>query len=139
MLLHIDGRRHARPYIQLGELYLTALSNHIRGKGIDVWGDLMSWGDSISSSDVTSEILGHSIEELSALVKRNFSTASEIDREIAGVRELPDVPDLAIRAATELSSESFDQFDSYKQEHQRELQEQSRKERDSQSSEDKNI
>lgn len=101
------GRQYSLTYVQLGKIYLAALSVSVRGKGIPILGYF--------PSNVNAETLGYSIEQLRELAKENLSKAYKMDKK-AGFKEgdLKEL-ELALKAAGALSVEAFEEFDRYKE------------------------
>ncbi len=114
------GRQYWLTYVQLGKIYLAALSVYVRGKGIPILGYF--------PSNVNAETLGYSIEQLRELAKENLSKAYEMDKK-AGFKE-GDLKELALtlKAADALSAEAFEEFDRYK-EQERQLEKKQQEER----------
>jgi len=103
MLLKLDVAKWGKPnpftYRELAEIYLSALSVFVRGKGIHISGYI--------PSNVTAETLGYSIEELRELAKENLIKADwAFEKEGR---------DLALKAANTLAIEAFEEFDRYKE------------------------
>jgi len=92
--------------LQLGELYLAALSTSIRGKGIPIWGYILP-------SSVKPEVLNHTLEQLRTLAMDNLSKAYKLLKE-AGFKDtdpwIGEV-ELALKAASTLTVEVFEEFD----------------------------
>jgi hypothetical protein len=101
-----QGFQSSTTYMELGKLYLAALSNSVRGKGIPIWGTM--------PADFTVQILGYEPDELGSLCKQNLSKANEMSKQSGlGIDDLKELA-LALKAATELSIEAFEEFDMYK-------------------------
>lgn len=112
------GRQYSITYMQLGKIYLAALSVSVRGKGIPILGYI--------PSNVNAETLGYSIEELCELAKENLSKAYEMDKK-AGIEEFLEELDLALNAVSVLSVEAFEKFDRYQEEEREKEEEESGK------------
>ena len=109
--------------LQLGELYLAALSTSIRGKGIPIWGYILP-------SNVKPEVLNHTLDQLRTLAMDNLSKAYKLLKK-AGFKDtdpwIGEV-ELALKAASTLTVEAFEEFDRYN-EQQREQEQIQQKER----------
>lgn len=92
--------------LQLGELYLAALSTSIRGKGVSIWGYILP-------SSVKPEALNHTVDQLRTLTIDNLSRAYELLKK-AGFKDKDpwiEEVELALKAASTLSVEAFEEFD----------------------------
>lgn len=97
-------------YLQLGEIYLAALSTSIRGKGVSIWGYMLP-------SNVKSEALNHTVDQLRTLTIDNLSRAYELLKK-AGFKDSDpwiEEVELALKAASTLSVEAFEEFDMSKE------------------------
>jgi len=97
-LLKVDarlGKSFPYTYRQLAEIYLAALSVHVRGKGICIVGN--------TPSNVTAESLGYSIEKVCELAKETLGKS--------GWAYKKERRDLAIKAACALTVEAFEEFE----------------------------
>lgn len=110
------GFQYWSSYQELGKTYLAAVSVSVRGKGIPIWG--------YAPSNVTTEALGYSIEELRALAKENLRKAYEMKREAGFKGEDLKELELALKVADSVSIEACEEFDRYKEQ---ERQEESRR------------
>jgi tetratricopeptide (TPR) repeat protein len=92
--------------LQLGELYLAALSTSIRGKGIPIWGYILP-------SNVKPGVLNHTLDQLRTLAMDNLSKAYKLLKK-AGFKDtdpwIGEV-ELALEAASTLTVEAFEEFD----------------------------
>ena len=106
---------HSIVYKTLGKIYLAALANSSRGKGIPIFGSI--------PDNVTIEELRYTTEEVRALAEENLRRAHEIDQGTDLGDEYTRETVLAMRCVEELSAGAFEAFDEYKQQQRlRELQ-----------------
>lgn len=100
------GFQYWLTYLQLGEIYLAALSTFIRGRGIHIWGYMLP-------SNVKPAVLNYTVDQLRTLVIHNLSRASELLKK-AGFKDndpwIEEV-ELVLKAASTLSVEAFEEFD----------------------------
>ncbi len=92
--------------LQLGEIYLAALSTSMRGKGIPIWGYAQVL-------HARAEVLDYTTEQLSTLAVDNLSRAYELLKK-AGFKDKDpwiEEVELAMKAASTLSVEAFEEFD----------------------------
>ncbi len=117
------GFQYWSTYLQLGEIYLAALSTSMRGKGIRIWGDILP-------SNVKPDLLNYAVDQLGTLAIDNLSKAYELLKK-AGFKDKDpwiEQVELAIKAASTLTVEAFEEFDRY-DEQQREQERRQQKER----------
>ncbi|MDO9334497.1 MAG: hypothetical protein Q7T57_08265 [Dehalococcoidales bacterium] len=118
MSLKIDAARpYSITYMQLGNLYLAALSVSVRGKGVPILYNF--------PSNVTAETLGYRIEQLRELAKENLSKAYEIDKKNGRTVYLKEL-ELALKAADTPSIAVFEEFDTYKEQQKQQEENESR-------------
>jgi len=92
--------------LQLGEIYLAALSTSMRGKGIPIWGYAQVL-------HVKPEVLDYTTEQLGTLAIDNLSRAYELLKKAGFKDKDPWIEEvgLALKAASPLSVEAFEEFD----------------------------
>jgi hypothetical protein len=101
-------------FLQLGEIYLAALSTSIRGKGILIWGYILP-------SNVKPEVLNYTVDQLRTLAIDNLSRACELLKKAGFKDNDPWIEEvgLALKAASALSVEAFEEFDISKEQQRR--------------------
>ncbi len=94
-------------YANLGKVYLAALSNAERGKGIPIWG--------YSPSGVTASSLGYTVEEVRNLAKERLGRARDLQKRAGLSSEDTQDVELAYKVALDPSAKSFEEYDRFEE------------------------
>lgn len=94
-------------YANLGKVYLAALSNAERGKGIPIWG--------YSPSGVTARSLGYTVEEVRNLAKERLGRARDLQKRAGLSSEDTQEVELAYKVALDPSAKSFEEYDRFEE------------------------